>query len=411
MADKVVPVDIRLLVINWPEDAPRGAVSRFCREHAVSRSWFYEVRARAGQESALSALVPRPRSLPIPHPQAVPLAVQEMAVRVRKELADDGWDHGARTVAHRLRELGLAAPAPSTLHRIFLAHGLVVPAPQKRPHSALRRFESATVDETWQGDAYDWPLADGSVVAVFNILDDCSRTLCSHAAPGETADGAVAAVEKMIGRYQAVPRRFLTDNGSALNQTRRARPGRLVNHLRALGCTPITGRPGHPQTQGKDERVHQTQQRWLRARPTPETIQELQDLLDACDEYYNTRRPHQALGMLTPAQARDRRPHAIPPTPPEPAEPAAKDRTDRLRARARHVSNNGNLRVNEITIRMGVEHARHAVTVITTDQTISVFDIPSGKLIRNVTLEPGKRYYSNGRPRSFRLNRQVSTLT
>lgn len=395
-------MDVRLLVINWPEGAPRGEVRRFCREHGVSRSWFYEMRQRARTEPVLSALQPRPRSLPIRHPQAVSLAVEDAAVRIRKELADAGWDHGARTVRHKLLERGVSAPAASTLHRIFTRHGLVDPQPGKRPRSASRRFEYALVDEAWQGDAYEWALAEGRVVAVFNILDDCSRTLCSHAAPGETSAAAIAAVDRAIAAWHTAPCLFLSDNGSAFNQDRLGRTSQLVHHLTALGCKPITGRPGHPQTQGKDERVHQTQQRWLSAQPRPHTVEELQQRLATFDQLYNQHRPHQALGMLTPARARAQRPHALPPEPPHPT--TAHPPTPRVRNRPRKVSTNGNLIVGTITIRMGVEHSNQPVTVLTSGHHISVFDGPTGKIIRTVTVEPGKRYYSNGRPRSYRSN-------
>ena len=401
MADKVVPMDVRLKVINWPEQTPRGAVSRFCQEHGVSRSWFYELRKRATTETALSALQPRPRTMPVPHPLAVPLAVEELAIRIRKELADAGWDHGPLTVREQLKAAGLAPPAASTLHRIFVRHGLVTPQPQKRPHSATRRFEAGMVDEMWQDDSYDWFLAGGQPCVVFNVLDDCSRSLCSHAASGETTAEAKTSVDKMIQRYQTVPQLFLTDNGSAFNQTRLGWASQLVTYLASLGCKAITGRPGHPQTQGKDERVHQTQQRWLRARPPAHSIDELQDLLDEFDEYYNHHRPHQALGMLTPAEARAQRPHAVPPQPPAPA-PA---QTPGPRARPRKVSTNGNLCVGEITIRMGAEYANQPVTVLTSTAHITVFTRPAGHLIRTVIVEPGKRYYSNGRPRSYRLGK------
>ena len=409
MADRVVPVDVRLEVINWPAGAPRGAVARFCRERGVSRSWFYDLRGRARAETMLSALQPRPRSQPIPHPQAVPLAVEELAVRLRKELADAGWDHGALSVREKLRAAGIVPPAASTLHRMFVRHGLVTPQPRKRPHSADRRFEAGMVDEMWQGDAYDWALAGGDRCVVFNILDDCSRTVASHAARGETAAAAVAAVDRMAQRYQAIPRLFLSDNGSAFNQTRRGWSSRLVTHLAALGCHAITGRPGHPQTQGKDERVHQTQQRWLRARPAPSTLQTLQRLLEEFDAYYNQHRPHQALGMRTPAQARAERAHAIPPQPPAPRPDQAK--VPAPRARPRKVSTNGNLCVGDITIRMGVEYTNQPVTVLTSGAHITVFDRPSGKIIRTVIVEPGKRYYSNGRPRSYRRSPKASRLT
>ena len=43
------PIDprVRLAISQWPDDAPRGAVSTFCAEHGISRKSFYELRKRA----------------------------------------------------------------------------------------------------------------------------------------------------------------------------------------------------------------------------------------------------------------------------------------------------------------------------------------------------------------------------
>src|SRR3954452_9311502 len=269
MADRVVPMDVRALVVAWPPDAPRGAVARFCREQGVSRSWFYEVRSRVRRAGALSAMRPLPRSGSGRHGQSIPLAVEELAVRVRKELADSGWDHGPVTVRHRLVELGVAAPAASTLARVFTRRGMVTPQPQKRPRSSYRRFEAPLAHVCWQLDTFQWPLADavGSIANVYQLLDDKSRFIvASHVEIGETTSGALTVLGKGIAAFQ-VPHRLLSDNGTAFNQTRMGRRSQLVEHLQALGCRAITGKPGHPQTQGKDERVHATTQRWLRAQP------------------------------------------------------------------------------------------------------------------------------------------------
>src|SRR3712207_7471453 len=89
MADRVVGMDVRAQVVQWPQDAPRGAVSRFVREQQVSRSWFYEVRRRVVEEGTLAALQPRPRVPRTPrHRQAVPVEVEEIAVLLRKQLHD-----------------------------------------------------------------------------------------------------------------------------------------------------------------------------------------------------------------------------------------------------------------------------------------------------------------------------------
>lgn len=55
-----------------------------------------------------------------------------------------------------------------------------------------------------------------------------------------------------------VPQRLLTDNGAALNPSRRGAVGQLVTYVEALGVEAITGKPYKPTTQGKNERFHQT---------------------------------------------------------------------------------------------------------------------------------------------------------
>jgi transposase InsO family protein len=389
-------MDVRSLVVTWPENAPRGEVTRFVEEHGVSRAWFYDVRGRARSEGAVAAMQPRPRSPGKRHPQAIPAEVEELAVQIRKELANDGWDHGPLSVRYRLQELGVAAPAASTLARVFTRHGMVVPQPQKRPRSSYKRFQFARVHECWQLDATEWMLADGSVCVIFQLLDDHSRYLiASRVAPGERSADAVAVVRAGIERFQ-VPCLLLSDNGTAVNRDRLGRQTQLVALLTSLGCRPITGRPVHPQTQGKDERVHQTLQRWLRARPAAATRADLQRLVDEFDEHYNHHRPHQSLNMQTPAYCLTHDPLAIAPEPPDPEIPARP-----VRAETRRVARNGKISVKDIAIQLGSEHAGTRVTVITSNSSLNIFGA-DGLHIRSLVLIPGKTYYSNGRPRGRR---------
>jgi transposase InsO family protein len=400
MADRVVGMDVRAQVVQWPQDAPRGAVSRFVREHEVSRSWFYEVRRRVVEEGALAALQPRPRRVGSARPVgAVPVAVEEIAVLIRKQLHDDGWDCGPVTVRHELQRRGIKAPAASTLARIFTRRGMVVPQPKKRPRSSYRRFSFAMVHECWQLDSFEWPLTDGTRVAVFQLLDDHSRfLLASWVGPGERAADAIAVVDLGISRFQ-VPVLLLTDNGSAFNQTRVGRRTQLVDHLAARGCRSITGRPGHPQTQGKDERVHATLQRWLRRQPPAASIAELTAQIAVFDEYYNHRRPHQSLQMRTPAAVLAAAPHAIAPPPDDSTAPGSMHpvvTTHRCR-----VNNTGSATLDYAKFQLGAEHRGTTITAVNSGNTVAFFD-PKGHLIRSQTLRPGATYYSNGRPRGRR---------
>lgn len=147
-------------------------------------------------------------------------------------------------------------------------------------------------------------LTGGRKCVIFQLQDDHSRlAVATHVAGGETSEAALAVVKKGIGTH-GVAQRLLTDNGMALNPSRRRWEGQLVAYVSSLGVEAITGKPNKPTTQGKNERFHQTLFRWLDKQPMAHTHDELQDQVDRFDLTYNTERPNQALpGRTTPQQS------------------------------------------------------------------------------------------------------------
>jgi putative transposase len=329
-----------MVIATWPADAPRGAVTAFCRRHGVSRSQFYEIRARAVREGSIGAVLgARPRSRP---DLATPPAVVAAALRIRQELAEDGWDHGPLSVRAAMLAGGLPTPSRATLARIFTREGAVVPQPNKRPHASWRRFTFPKVHDCWQLDATEWTLADDTKVVIFQLLDDHSRYVVgSLAAAGETSQAALAVMQSAVAAHQA-PGLLLTDNGLAMNPHRRGKSSQLAGYARSLGTQPITSRAYHPQTCGKNERVHQTLHRWLRVRPRVATLGELTALVHQFDHHYNHHynhhRPHQALGGRTPAEVVTADPRAQPPTPPSARAPAARQPSHPSDPRTRHAA-------------------------------------------------------------------------
>ncbi|MGH8879573.1 MAG: integrase core domain-containing protein [Stackebrandtia sp.] len=400
-------MDVRSLVAVWPEDAPRGAVTAFCGQYRVSQSWFYEVRGRVRAEGAGAALLPR-STAPRTSPAAIVSDLADLAVKIRRELADDGADCGPISVRHRMLQMGLAAPSRASLARIFAARGEVIPQPQKRPRSSYRRFCFALVHECWQLDGTEWALSDGTVVVIMQLLDDHSRYLFGSVADhGETVTAAIAIMRDAVAAHRP-PQLLLSDNGTALNPSRRGWTGRLGTWLAGFGVRQICSRPYHPQTCGKNERIHQTLQKWLSARPLAATLDELNDQLAAFDRWYNHHRPHQALNMRTPADvlATDR--HADTPTPPDPV-PASRHQTPpRLQVTRIKVGDNGSARVKNYAIHLGREHAARQVLVVVAPGPVPGthhLDIadPGGTLIRSLNTTAGTRYYGNGRPPGGRL--------
>jgi len=169
---------------------------------------------------------------------------------------------------------------------------------------AWRRFVYPAPNACWQLDATEYVLSGGRKCVIFQLIDDHSRyAVASHVAFGETAKDAIILVDKAIAAH-GVPQRLLSDNGIALNPSRRGYIGQLVGHVGALGVEAITGKPYKPTTQGKNERFHQTLFRYLDKQPLAESLPELQAQVDAFDHIYNTERPHQGLpGRVTPLAA------------------------------------------------------------------------------------------------------------
>ena len=398
---------VRVLVATWPDDAPRGAVTAFCAEHGVSRAWFYKVRKLARQGGPVAATQPG-RPVPKTHPNKTPLAVEELAVRARKELHDEGWDCGPITVHDRLVTLGLPAPSPSTLARIFNAWGLVEPQPQKRPRSSYQRFSYSQPNGLWQLDGTELAFLDGSPALALQVEDDCSRkVLSSLGCLAETGDDACEVTERAIKRY-GIPQRFLSDNGLAFNPSRRGYLGKLTLLLQALGVNTIASSPRHPTTCGKNERLHSTLKKWLDARPAPADLAELQVLLEEFELAYNTTRGHQSLpNRSTPQQVWDATPKA--PAPPLPGRPPRHPRSrttstlsgaDGTLVRTLTASANGHVQIYGITVNLGRHHpsSHRELTAVLDDTTLQLFRTDTGDLIRTITLIDGQHYYGPATP-------------
>ena len=295
---------VRFAIVDWLVDVPRGAVSTFCAEHGLPCKSFYELRKRVMAEGQAAVLEPRSRR-PKSSPTRLSDDVKAQAVAVRSALESSGLDHGPISVHDKMVAMGLpVVPSTAALARIFRETGVARAEPRKKPRSAWRRFVYPAPNACWQLDATEYVLTGGRKCVIFQLIDDHSRyAVASHVAWAETAEAAITVVDKGIATH-GIPQRLLSDNGLALNPSRRGHLGRLVTHLARLGVEAITGQPSKPTTQGKNERFHQTLFRWLDAQPLAETLDDLQAQVDAFDHIYNTQRPHQGLpGRVTPESA------------------------------------------------------------------------------------------------------------
>jgi transposase InsO family protein len=368
-------MSVRRLIVE--SDATSLNVTEFCAQHRISTWFFYDLRRRYAAEGA-AALELRSRA---PHRVAnrTPVAVEDVIVALRKELTDAGLDAGPATIAYHLDRDGVPVPSEATIWRILHRRGFMTPDPSKAPKHTGRRFAAERANECWQYDDTHWCLADGTEVKIFNALDDCSRlALACQAVPTVTMAAIFEALAAAASEW-GWPERTLSDNAKAhvaLDET-----------FAALGIATIHSRPYHPQTCGKVERFHQTQQRWLTAQPTAETLDELQDQLDRFRTIYNHHRPHRSVGRHTPAEAWTAAPKSGP-----------TNRPLNTPTRIHHVvvSYNGVVYVGRYAITIGRAHAHADTTVIITGLACHLFI--AGRLMRSLTLDPTRRTQPLGLP-------------
>ena len=398
-----IPPRVRQAIIEFPDKPRHGQITKFCVEHQVSIAAFYKIRSQVRREGPEAAVAP---SSTAPDRQAhrTPEQVEKLALQIRADLTRQGWDAGPLSVAFQMRHQGVTPPSRATLARIFTRNGVVKPQPQKKPRAAWHRFVYPDPNGCWQLDGTDYKLDNGTSRCILQVEDDHSRLiLASLVAVSENSDASIAVVAAAITRHGA-PAKFLTDNGAAFNQSRRGLESRLERFLKKRGVTPITGRPSHPTTQGKNERLHQTLQKFLDAHRPIYTTKRLTLLVEQFEDYYNNQRPHQGLDQpdQTPAQAYQAKPKALPAsepiinqpvTHPKPvvstpsapkyqrgpyrtfkgATPTSSDPGSPLQA-DRHVGSNGRISACGCLVYVGKHHAGQIVHILFDDTTIQVID-------------------------------------
>jgi transposase InsO family protein len=370
------------------------AQAEVARAYGVSEGWVSKLVARYRMEGE-AAFEPHSRR-PKRSPTATDPGVREFIVDLRHELVAAGLDAGADTIAWHLELRHAIRVHRATIHRILIRAGLVVPAPKKRPRASYKRFEASLPNECWQSDFTHVRLADATEAEVLAWIDDCSRYVLRLSAHVRVTGRIVLDEFRAAIAEHGTPASTLTDNGMVY--TTRFSGGRggrngFEAELHRLGIQQKNSRANHPTTCGKVERFHQTCKRWLAQQPAPDTLDQLQALLDKFATIYNTERPHRALPhRATPAAVYTTRPKAT-----------AGERVD-THYRVRHDTVDAG---GTVTLRLhgrlhhiglGRTHARTHVILLIDGDHVRVVHAATGELLRDLTVDTSRDYQPTGRP-------------
>ena len=276
--------------------AEEAEMSSLCREYGISRKTGYKWMARYLAEGS-KGLEDRSRR---PHhsPGRTPETIERVVLDAREQYP--AW--GGRKLKRRLEDLGYSEiPEPSTITEILRRHGRLDPE-ESAKRRAYQFFEMSKPNELWQMDFKgDFVLGNGDRCYPLGILDDHSRFLIGLQACLDQTEDTVRTHLTACFRTYGLPDRMLMDNGSPWG-------GNLDTYYTALGIWLLRhgvcishGRPYHPQTQGKEERFNRTLDSEHLSRITYGDVFDCQDGFLHYRTLYNYERPHEALGLDTPA--------------------------------------------------------------------------------------------------------------
>jgi transposase InsO family protein len=229
--------------------------------------------------------------------------------------AHPAW--GARKIAHCLERDGVRCPTISTVHEVLRRSGRVVTA--AGAGVALQRFEKPAPNLLWQMDFKGWfGLSDGTRCHPLTMLDDHSRyLLCLAACADEQANSVQRHLTATFRRY-GLPDAMFVDNGSPWGDSSGQRWTRLGVWLLKLGVAVLHSRPYHPQSRGKNERLHRTLKAEVLSLRRFRDLAEVQRAFDAWRDIYNIERPHEALRQAVPAVRYRPSPRPMPERLPQP---------------------------------------------------------------------------------------------
>ena len=277
------------------------AMSDVCREFGISRKTGYKIYDRY-KDSGLEALTDRSRR-PVRYANQLPPQIEGLIVTFKREKPH--W--GARKIRELLvRRLDgdFRIPAKSTVHAVLHRHGLV--KTPGRPHQRAKGTAlsaGAAPNELWCADFKgEFKLGDGRYCYPLTVTDHASRfLLLCEALESTREDPAITAFEQLF-KERGLPPAIRSDNGVPF-----ASPNGLYGLSKLsvwwlrLGISIERIKPGHPQQNGRHERMHLTLKKEATRPPGMNPLQQ-QARFDTFVEEFNVQRPHEALAMKCPAQ-------------------------------------------------------------------------------------------------------------
>lgn len=279
----------------------RYTVAELAEQFRVSRKTAYKWLGRFAQDGAVGL---QERSC-APHRRPNATGTPVVLAVLRAKAAHPTWGPAKLLPGPGdLPEIAGAWPAPSTRGSILARYGLVTPRRRRRRRVApwAQPFQAcAGPNAVWCADFKGWVrTGDGTRCDPLTVSDAFSRMLLGCQILQKPDNAHVRPVFERTFREYGLPLAIRTDNGPPFASVGAGGLSPLSVWWIKLGIIPERIEPGHPEQNGRHERMHRTLKQ-ATMRPPAATPVAQQERCDAFRIEYNTVRPHQALGQIPPA--------------------------------------------------------------------------------------------------------------
>jgi transposase InsO family protein len=290
-----------------------------CQRYEIARETGY-VWLRRYRAIGLEGLVERSRARQR-HSNQTGQEIERMVLELRR--AHMSWGPRKLKCVLERNEPGRKWPAASTIGSLLKRAGVAV-ARRKRRRTAPYTEPLGHADgpnRVWCADFKGWfRTGDGERIDPLTITDAHSRYLLRCQAVDKMDTEGVQAIFEAAFREYGLPVAIRTDNGAPFASHAIAGLSRLAVWWMKLGIVVERIEAGHPEQNGRHERMHRTLKQET-AMPAAANRRAQQRAMDKFREEYNQVRPHEALGMQTPAAVYEPSPRRFPARMPEPEYP------------------------------------------------------------------------------------------
>ena len=365
-------------IVEWQ----RGEVgmAELCRRAGISRKTGYKWVERYEGEGVVG-LVERSRA---PHHRPGQIAEVVAARLLAARAAQPTW--GPRKLVARLQQVepDLELPAASTVGALLSRAGLTVRRRRRAratPSGGGPLGVCLEANAVWTADFKgQFVTGDGQLCYPLTIADAASRYLLRCQGLPAIDGVRVRPLFEATMRECGLPVAIRTDNGPPFASVGLAGLTPLAVWFVELGIRLDRGRPGHPQDNGRHERMHRTLKPQT-ANPPAATLRAQQAAFDHFRHEYNTIRPHEALGQRPPATSYAPSPRPFPSRIRPPEYPTA-DHVKRVRP-------NGTIRWRGAEIYLAVPLASRPVGL--TERGDGRWEVAFGSLILGTLEERSNR--------------------